>query len=64
MDQPTEISQQQPESASKAVADARNVPLNPNLSAALRKDLDTIQEDLRQTKELAGNLELQLRGKS
>src|SRR2546430_841510 len=59
MNQPAKSSPQQPGKKSDAV-----LPVNPNLSTALREDYDAVQDDLRQAREFALNLELQLAGKS
>ena len=61
MTEPTDISPQQtgPEPSAPAA-----VPVNPNLSATLRENYDTVQEHLLQAKEVAENLEMQLAGKS
>ena len=61
MNEPTTIFPEQIEREPSAPAAA---PLNPNLSAALRENYDTVQEDLLQAKEVAENLEMQLAGKS
>ena len=61
MTESTEISPQPPEREPRAPVAA---PVNPNLSAALRENYETVQNDLLEAKDLAENLEVQLAGKS